>query len=504
MKIFQCSFLTLRFVLFVVFTISVALFCIIYYFCRENSIETAKLVSYDSTKYIKEIRTYYSKEIIEKIQGSKEIVISYDHYNKPNTIPIPATFVLDISDIVSGKNDSLSFRFYSEYPFTNRKGRVLDTFQLNAIQYLKSHPTETYSEKDTIAGRPVFRLAVADLMVNPGCVSCHNTHPNSTKKDWKLGEFRGVLETQYSLKNPLELAWELSLRSFLFVFLSISILTFFLFSLIRRAKKDFQKNVEFMAEFQASSKIQQSLIPKGDNSRLFSYEFSSLFQPAVECGGDWWHYYPLDNQRVLVLIGDVTGHGISSAIVTAVVKGYCDNIKNEKQIDLNSILKELSAVVRDCSSYESKLMSLFALILDSKTGTMKFANAGHPFPLFQSHNPKIKTHSLLVGGKLLGENCVVENKIDYVEKEMSFLEGDVIVLYSDGLIERAQGNKENYKTKNLSKILEKCYLKPVDVIRDTLVQETMTYYKNIPQSDDITLVVIKVVPAVDHERGCDE
>ena len=70
MKIFQCSFLTLRFVLFVVFTISVALFCIIYYFCRENSIETAKLVSYDSTKYIKEIRTYYSKEIIEKIQGS--------------------------------------------------------------------------------------------------------------------------------------------------------------------------------------------------------------------------------------------------------------------------------------------------------------------------------------------------------------------------------------------------------------------------------------------------
>jgi hypothetical protein len=64
--------------------------------------------------------------------------------------------------------------------------------------------------------------------------------------------------------------------------------------------------------------------------------------------------------------------------------------------------------------------------------------------------------------------------------------------------------KVHYKTKNLSKILEKCYLKPVDVIRDTLVQETMTYYKNIPQSDDITLVVIKVVPAVDHERGCDE
>ena len=130
----------------------------------------------------------------------------------------------------------------------------------------------------------------------------------------------------------------------------------------------------------------------------------------------------------------------------------------------------------------------------SKSKTIKFVNAGHPFPLFKSQKIQSKTSSLLVYGRLLGEELKEGEEPEiYLEKEMSLNNGDVIALYSDGLIEREENENHMYKTKQLFKVLEKNQNASVSEIKEKIVKDTMDFYKKYPQTDDITLVVVKVV-----------
>ncbi len=91
-------------------------------------------------------------------------------------------------------------RLYSPYPFPWREeeGGLKDDFGHKAWEHLKNHPDESFYKIDILQGRETLRYARADLM-RPSCVNCHNTHLQSPKTDWKVGEVRGVLEINYPL-----------------------------------------------------------------------------------------------------------------------------------------------------------------------------------------------------------------------------------------------------------------------------------------------------------------
>jgi len=85
-------------------------------------------------------------------------------------------------------------RLYSDYPFPWRKdGKPADGFERNALDYLTEHKDESYYRFEDFKGRPSLRYATADKMLQ-SCVNCHNSHPQSPKTDWKVGDVRGVLE----------------------------------------------------------------------------------------------------------------------------------------------------------------------------------------------------------------------------------------------------------------------------------------------------------------------
>jgi signal transduction histidine kinase len=88
----------------------------------------------------------------------------------------------------------MQVRLYSDYPFPWRHdGRLHDSFEQEALAQLKAHPERPFFRFESFQGRPSLRYATADRMEG-GCVSCHNTHPDSPKRDWKVGDVRGVLE----------------------------------------------------------------------------------------------------------------------------------------------------------------------------------------------------------------------------------------------------------------------------------------------------------------------
>ncbi len=154
-------------------------------------------------------------EVLERANNQYSLIVQrveQAHYlvNKmvpptPGTVPlsIPATFLHDVGEALHQEsNTGIQVRQFSDYPFPwRRDGGPHDDFEREALRRLRqSNGQETVHEFTEIDGEPVVRYAQARVM-KQSCVDCHNTHPKSTRKGWKVGDVRGVLEIIRPLKN---------------------------------------------------------------------------------------------------------------------------------------------------------------------------------------------------------------------------------------------------------------------------------------------------------------
>jgi methyl-accepting chemotaxis protein len=147
------------------------------------------------------IRSYYTENVVNKVLGNSDIKATHDHKANPKAIPLPATLIHDLSARFADKDTNISL--YSPYPFPGRSSRKLDDFQQTAWDFLKANPDAFFSRSEMHNGRQVVRLAVADKMSGEACVSCHNSDPQSPKRDWKVGDVRGVLEVTSVIEAQL-------------------------------------------------------------------------------------------------------------------------------------------------------------------------------------------------------------------------------------------------------------------------------------------------------------
>jgi methyl-accepting chemotaxis protein len=159
---------------------------------RQSVEQDAVLAGQDTVKQVKTVRTYYTENVVAKILGKGELKTSVDHRNDPNAVPAPATMIHDLSALL--KDEGVSLHVYSPFPFANRKDRRMDSFGEEAWAFLSANPDKTFSRTEVADGKTVVRVAMADRLTAQACVACHNASPLSTKRDWKLGDLRGVME----------------------------------------------------------------------------------------------------------------------------------------------------------------------------------------------------------------------------------------------------------------------------------------------------------------------
>ncbi len=168
---------------------------------RRNAETDALETAQRTVNQLKTLRAYYVKNVIKKVLGKGGIKSSFNYENDPDTIPLPATMIHDLSKLYSGDGTTVSL--YSPFPFPNRASRQLDNFGRQAWKTLSSNPNTVVTRIDTIKGEPVMRVAIADRMVSKACVSCHNSRADTPRTDWKLGDVRGVLEVDLSIASAL-------------------------------------------------------------------------------------------------------------------------------------------------------------------------------------------------------------------------------------------------------------------------------------------------------------
>ena len=149
------------------------------------------------------LRGYYTEKVVSKVKGGSTIAVSFDHASAPNTIPLPATMIQDLSGLLEQAHVGTRLRLYSRYPFPNRKDRTLDAFAVDALDELTRTPERVVVRTEEVDGRMSVRVAVADRLVNDSCVTCHNARADSPKRDWKLGDVRGALEVTVPIDTVL-------------------------------------------------------------------------------------------------------------------------------------------------------------------------------------------------------------------------------------------------------------------------------------------------------------
>lgn len=200
---------------------------------KKHAIESAVSSAVSTVKQYKTIRGYYTKNIIKKIITGSEFKPHYEHKNNEDQIPLPATFIHDISSEFS-KQDIVTLKLYSPYPFPNRTQRKLDDFGQQAWNNLNKSPNKIYSQVEQINGKEVVRVAVADTMTAQGCVNCHNSHPDTPKTGWKLNDVRGVLEVQIPIGAQLANATNLNITIITIVIIALSATIALLFFMFRK------------------------------------------------------------------------------------------------------------------------------------------------------------------------------------------------------------------------------------------------------------------------------
>jgi PAS domain S-box-containing protein len=118
---------------------------------------------------------------------------------------------------------------YSNFPFPNRKDRILDKFQQESLEHVLKNPDEPYSREDRVNGRLVYRTSFPDALSAKSCVNCHNSRLDTPKTTWKLGDIRGVIEVNVPISTSISSAKKLTKNIVLFILLNFLVLAIYYF-----------------------------------------------------------------------------------------------------------------------------------------------------------------------------------------------------------------------------------------------------------------------------------
>lgn len=156
---------------------------------KTTAMETASIYidAYES------LRKVYTSQVVSRVID-KGVQVSHDYRDRVGAIPLPATLSMEWARQIGSNDKGVYARLFSDYPFPwNKDGGAKDSFEEKAIVFLRKNPEKAYFEFETKHGDWKLRYARADRM-QTSCISCHNNHPASPKRDWKVGDVRGALE----------------------------------------------------------------------------------------------------------------------------------------------------------------------------------------------------------------------------------------------------------------------------------------------------------------------
>ena len=234
------------------------------------------------------------------------------------------------------------------------------------------------------------------------------------------------------------------------------------------------------SDLQQAAQIQRSLLP-ASMPQMCGYQIAARSQPADLVGGDFFDYFHYSEDMFGVSIGDASGHGLPAALlVRDVVTGLRMGL--EEEMKMVQTLKRLNRVIQR-STYSTHFVSLFYGEIECN-GNLIYVNAGHPSP-FLIHGEQAR--ELKSSGMILGALPEIALNRAYAH----FESGAVLVLYSDGIFERKNPDKEEFGLDRLKALVAQHQEKSAQEILEAIFNAVFAFGDNAKWGDDATAIVIK-------------
>ena len=235
-------------------------------------------------------------------------------------------------------------------------------------------------------------------------------------------------------------------------------------------------------EMRMAKDIQMNLLPQ-NSPQIAGYDIAGLSIPAKAVGGDYFDFIEMNAHHLAFCLGDGTGKGLPAAMLMAntqaTIRGQSLLLKSPKDCihNANQLMYYSTGL--------GKFVTLFYGILDTEKHQLVYCNAGHDTPMLVHQDQTISR--LDVGGVVLG----FVPQFDYAEEAISLQPGDTLVIYSDGVTEAMNAKEEEFGETRLQELILSHRQLTAQELIDEIVTAVRKHADGTPQSDDITLLVVK-------------
>lgn len=285
------------------------------------------------------------------------------------------------------------------------------------------------------------------------------------------GKFIGILNAQNIKVNAFS-RHDLRILKTLASHISIAIENSRLFEIEKKEKEI------MLTELKEAKEIQSRLFPK-KSPDINNFKINGLCEPCLEVGGDWFDYIELPSGKTGVVLADVAGKGLSAAFLMSSARTIFRFIAKD-EVTPSAVLKRVNSYLIE-ELPPARFITMIYLIIDSDTGKISISNAGHLFPMRVSGDQATSIKFDI--GFPLGIQ-----KYDYQDYEIFLNPGEKLFLYSDGVTEATNSEKEYFEDKMICKSLQR---ENADL--NTVFKDVKSFIGGTTQNDDITIVEIEAM-----------
>jgi sigma-B regulation protein RsbU (phosphoserine phosphatase) len=254
-----------------------------------------------------------------------------------------------------------------------------------------------------------------------------------------------------------------------------------------RLLKEAIKTERYKEELDIATRVQLSLLPS-QLEKNPAYEIAAFTRAADEVGGDYYDTYNLDKDRTVLIIGDVSGKGTSAAFHMAQMKGVFQSLV-QLDLDPKEFLVNANNALSRCLE-KTSFITVSYFIIDKKLRKVSFARAGHCPTLYYNAQENQTTY---FKNKGLGLGILRNSNFNkYVQvNEFNFDTDDIIILYTDGITEACNDEKEQYGYDKLQASLVKNSNQSPDIIQERIINDLYEFCGKESLDDDYTLLIVK-------------
>ena len=237
-------------------------------------------------------------------------------------------------------------------------------------------------------------------------------------------------------------------------------------------------------ELELAKEIQKNLLPQ-TLPQFKNFEIAATNISSKQVGGDYYDIIKYDDKSFVIAIADVSGKGIPASLLMANIQAFLKTVcRQEMQIE------NATAIINDLLTEnvtDGRFITLFWAMLNDEERSLQYVNAGHNPPLLVRDG---KITKLQKGGMILG---VMKSMGPYLTEKINLQAGDTLIMFTDGVTEAMDKNRNEYSDERLEHLATELYKKPAKEILSLIQSSVQEFTRGAVQSDDITVMIIKVL-----------